>query len=376
MKVKIEIDTQTFVRFWLVVIGFVLVALAVYSARVALIILGSALFFAIALSPSVNRLARSLPSKSRVLGTAIAYIVVVLVLGLIAFLIIPPIVDQTVKFAQTVPNLVDTGAKQYEGVSSFINHYNLQPEFTKAVNSIKDGATQFASGFGSILINSIGSVFAAITAVILVLVLSFLMLVEGPTWLSRLWSVYDNKERMERHSQVLKRMYSVITGYMTGQLSVSALAGFISGFSVFILSLFFNIPANLAIPAMAIVFVSSLIPLFGSTIGAVLVTTILLLNNVTAAIIFIVFFVLYQQVEANYISPKIQSKRIDLSPLAILASVTIGIYLFGIAGGIISIPIAGCLNIFVSDYFSRVKNPVEKKSFLKKITNKITSSSR
>jgi len=371
MDVKIEIDTKTFVRFWLVVIGFVLFAFAVYSARVALIILGSAIFFAIALSPAVNRISRILPKRSRVFSTAISYIAVVLAIGLFAFLIVPPIVDQTVKFAQSVPSLVDTAAKQYDGVNSLIARYNLQPEFDKVVTSIKDGATTFASSFGSNLLVGIGSVFSTVTAIILVLVLAFLMLVEGPTWLNRFWSTYSDKDRMERHASLLRRMYSVVTGYVVGQLTVSALAGLISGLAVFILSLFFNVPSNLAIPAMAIVFIASLIPLFGSTIGAVLLAAILVLNNVTAAIIFVIFFVVYQQIEANYISPKIQSKRIDLSPLAILASVTVGIYLFGIAGGIISIPIAGCLNILAIDYFASRKKPTTVKSFVDEIAKKI-----
>ena len=40
MKVRIEIDTKTFVRFWLVVMGFGLAGLAIYSAKDALILLG------------------------------------------------------------------------------------------------------------------------------------------------------------------------------------------------------------------------------------------------------------------------------------------------------------------------------------------------
>ena len=87
--------------------------------------------------------------------------------------------------------------------------------------------------------------------------------------------------------------------------------------------------------------------------GSVLVSFILALNNVPASIIFLVFFILYQQVESNYISPTIQSKRIDLSALIILMSVTIGIYLFGIAGGIISIPIAGCIKVLIEDHYSK-----------------------
>jgi len=353
MKTRIEIDTRTFVRFWLVVIGFGLVGLSIYSARTALLIVGMAFFLAIALSLPVNRIIKMLPSRSRVLSTALAYIAVVVLLGVIVFLVIPPIVGQTVKFANNVPNLVDSATKQYAGINDVINQYQLQPQVDKAIISIKDGASQFASGIGSFLVTGIGSVLSTVTAAILVFVLAFLMLVEGPTWLKRLWSVYEDQDRMEYHRKLLGRMYNVVTGYITGQLSVSAIAGTVAGVAVFILSMVLSVPADLAIPTAMIVFVLSLIPLFGAMIGAAMVSVILALNNITAAIIFLVFFILYQQVEANYISPKIQSKRIDLSALVILIAVTTGVYLFGIAGGIISIPIAGCIKVIVEDYFAR-----------------------
>ncbi len=355
MKVKIEIDTRTFVRFWLVVIGFALAALAIYSARTALLIIGLAFFFAIALSPPVNRLAKILPSKSRVLSTALSYIVVVLVLCAIVFLVIPPIVEQTAKFVQTIPSVINSNNYQSSGISKLIEQYNLQPDVDKVLVVLKDSATKFASGIGSVLITSIGSVFSIITAFILVLVLTFLMLVEGPSWMSRLWRIYGDKDKMAHHRNLSERMYKVVTSYVTGQLSVSAIAGVVAGIAVYILSLFFNVPASLAIPAAATVFILSLIPMFGAMIGAVIVGLILALNNITATVIFLVFFILYQQLEANYISPKIQSKRIDLSVLTILLAVTIGIYLFGIVGGIISIPIASCIKILVEDHFAKSK---------------------
>lgn len=353
MKVRIEIDTRTFVRFWLVVIGFILAALAIYSARTALVILGAAMFLAVGLSPSVNWLAGMLRSKSRVLSTALAYVVVVIFLSLVVFLVIPPIVDQTVKFAGTVPKLIDTASKQYAGLNSFIAHYNLQPEVDKAVVSIKDSASQIASGFGSILITGIGSVFATVTAGLLTLVLAFLMLVEGPTWLGRLWSLYRDKDLMDSHRNILNRMYNVVTSYVTGQISVSSIAGVVAGILVFVLGLIFNIPLNLAIPAATIIFVLSLIPMFGELTGATIVFAILALNNFTVAAIFIIFFVIYSQFEGNFIVPKIQSKKINLTALAVLLSITIGIYMLGIVGAIISIPIAGCVRVLVEDYVSR-----------------------
>jgi predicted PurR-regulated permease PerM len=355
MKVKIEIDTRTFVRFWLVVIGFALAALLIYSARTALIIIGTAFFLAIALTPPVNRLAKILPGKSRVLGTAISYIVVILVLGTIIFLVIPPIVEQTARFIQNVPSLVNSATNQSTGISDFVKHYNLQPEVNKIFETMKNSATHVASGIGSFLISGIGSVLSVFTASILVIVLTFLMLVEGPIWMDRIWRVYRDKTQMERHRKIVRKMYKAVTNYVVGQLSVSTIAGIVAGIMVLILGVIFAIPTNLAMPVAALIFVFSLIPLFGEMVGSLLVTLILLLNNVTAAIIFLVFFIIYQQIEANYISPKIQSKRNDLTVLTILVAVTIGIYMFGIVGGIISIPVAGCINVLVEDRFSKNK---------------------
>jgi len=356
MNVRIQIDTRTFVRFWLVVIGFALAAFAIYSARTALLIIGISAFLAIALSPPVNRLVKVLPGKSRVLSTAISYFVVMLVLGLIVFLVIPPVVEQTAKFLQNIPNLVDTATHQSSSVTKLINHYNLQPEVDQMLTSVKNSATGFANGIGSFVISSIGSVLSMITAFILVLVLTFLMLVEGPEWLSRLWGLYRDKTRMKHHRKLLTKMYNIVTSYVTGQLAVSAIAGTVAGLAIFVLSAFLDVPSNLAIPSAAIVFVASLIPLFGAMIGALIVSIVLALNSVTAAIIFMVFFILYQQVEANYIHPMIQSKRVNLSILVVLVAVTVGIYLFGIVGGIISIPVAGCIKVLIEDHLENSNN--------------------
>lgn len=356
MKVRIEIDTKTFVRFWLVVIGFIFALLAIYSARTALIILGAALFLAIALNGPVSRLANILPGKSRVGGTAIAYVIVVAVLGSFIFLVVPPIVQQSVKFAETVPSLIDSATEQWHVAHDFIERYHLEPQVNEAVNTIKQNTAGWAANAGSNVVSGLGSVFSILTSTFLTLVLSFLMLIEGPTWLKRIWGVYNDQDRMEYHKRLVTRMHRVVTGYITGQLTVSAIGASFAGLTVFILHFIFPaIPANLALPTVAIAFVLSLIPMFGATIGGILVTALLAFNDITAAVVFVVYFVVYQQIENNFISPTIQSKAVELSALAVLASVTIGLYMFGIAGGIISIPIAGCIKVLLEDYLERAK---------------------
>jgi len=280
---------------------------------------------------------------------------VIAILGMFVFLVVPPIVQQTAKVAETIPTLVNGATNQYKGLNAFVDHYQLRPQVDSALESIKQSASSLAQTVGTNLVSVIGSFFFTVTSTILVLVLAFLMLIEGPVWMKRIWGVYNDQERMEYHRAIVQRMYSVVTGYVTGQLSVSAIAGSVAGLVVFVLSFIFNVPANFSLPAAAIVFVLSLIPMFGAMIGAILVSLVLVFNDPTAALVFLIFFIIYQQVEANFISPKIQSKRIDLSALAILGSVTIGIYLFGIAGGIISIPIAGSIKVLMEEYFKRAK---------------------
>lgn len=352
MKAKIEADTQTFVRFWLVPLGIVVAGYAIYSARTALIIIGAALFLALALNGPVSMIERRLPGQSRVGGTALSFILVVAFIGAFATLVAPPIVQQTAKFVGTVPAIVEGATTQYEGVNELIKKYHLEEEVDDATASIKKSASGWAANIGGDVIGGLSSIGSFLISLLLALVLAFLMLIEGPTLLRRVWELYDDQPKMEYHRHLLQRMYHVVSGYVVGQLTVAGIGATIMGLFVFILSFIFNVPANLAIPAAAIYFVLCLIPMFGSTIAAVLIGLLLALNAPIAAIVFIVGFIIYQQIENNVISPTIQSKRMELTALWILISVTIGIYVFGIAGGIISIPIAGCLKVVFDDYLA------------------------
>jgi len=362
MNTRIDIDTRTFVRFWLVIFGIALIALLLYKAQVALIILGVSLFLALALNGPVSRISRRLPGRSRVGATAIAYVLVVTFLSAFITLLVPPIVQQTAGFVQSAPALLDSATSQWTGLNDFVDQYHLQPQVDGAVESIKNSAAGWASNVGRGVVSSIGSVFSFFTALILVLVLTFLMLIEGPDWIKRVWKLYRDKEKMEKHKRVAGKIYTVITGYVAGQLTVSTIGGVIAGLAVFILSFIFpSVEAGLAIPTAAITFLLSLIPMFGATIGGAIITLLLALNSVPAAIIYVIFFIVYQQVENNFISPHIQSKRINLSALMILAAVTVGLYMFGIVGGIIAIPIAGSIRILIEEYLSsRHKTEVEK----------------
>lgn len=348
----------------------------IYSARTALIILLTSGFLALALNRPVSALAYRLPGKSRVGGTALAYVVVVGFLAGFLSLVVPPIVEQTARVAAQAPAVIDDIQHRWTGLHAVVEHYGLQDQVDNAFNSIRRNATSWAANIGVNVVSSVGSLLGIVTASILVLVLTFLMLVEGPRWIQAIWGVYQSDKRMMAHKKLADKMYQVVTGYVTGQLTVSGIGALFAGLTVFGLSFVFDFPHNLALPTAAITFVMSLIPMFGATIGGVIICLLLAFNNFSAALIYAIYFVIYQQVENNFISPTIQAKTVELSALAVLGSVTIGLYVFGVVGGIISIPIAGSIKVLLEDYLERRKREVEDENTkpLAKLVKKIRDS--
>lgn len=356
MRTRIEIDTQTFVRFWLVVFGFALLALVIYGARSALLLIGTSFFLALALSRPVGWIASKLPGNNRVGASAIAFLLVVMAASTVIFLVVPPIVDQSAKLANSVPMLVENTQRQWTGLNDIIQQHNLQPQIDQAFDKIRDSIGSWAGTLGQGFVTGIGSVITFVTTSLIVLFTTFFMLVEGPVWAKRVWLLYEDQAKMKRHERLMGRMYNVVTGYVTGQVTVSAIGGAAAGFAVFIISLFFSeISSSLALPVAAMTFILTLIPMFGATIAGTLAAILLALNNLPAAIIYIVYFFIYQQIENNAIVPAIQAKSLNLSALVIIVAVTTGVLMFGIPGGIIAIPVAGCIKILLEEYVQKVK---------------------
>ncbi len=206
MKTKIDIDTRTFVRFWLVIVALVLAAALLYKAQTALIIIGVSIFLALALNAPVAYIAKKLPGKSRVGATAIAYVAVVVIIGAILTLVVPAVIQQSAKVAQTIPAVVTSATHSWEGVRDFVEQYNLQGQLDTAIVSIQESASSWAGNVGQNVVAGIGSIFSGIAALILVLVLTFLMLIEGPEWLKRIWRLYKDEPRCKSYLWGGKRL--------------------------------------------------------------------------------------------------------------------------------------------------------------------------
>ena len=350
MKVKVEIDTKTFVRFWMVIVGFSLAALLAYNARTALILVGISFFLAIALSKPVAWFAKKLPGNSRLGATALSFLMIVAALVTLAVLVVPPVVGQSARLAENLPSMFENARNQWSGLAGLIDQYDLQPQIDQAAESIKSNLSSLAADVGTGFISGIGSVLMFFVNTFLVLTLTFFMLLEANRWVSGFWGLYKAEEKMKRHKHIATRMYNVTTSYVNGQVAIAAIGAMFAGIAAAILGMIFGTPVDLAFPIIAMTFVFTMIPMFGSTIAGTLGALLLALNNIPAGIIFAIYFVVYQQIENNFIAPTVQSRTMNLSPLAVLLAAAIGTYMVGIVGGIVAIPIAGCIAIFIDEY--------------------------
>ena len=125
MSKRIETDLQTFVRFWLVPIGIILVIFLIEKALTGLIIIGISIFLAIALRPLMQKVNGFFTKhfgrdkKHQTVSAVLAYLIVVLVLGTIIAIVGPVVVNETARFVQHFPETFETTFGGWEGINNF-----------------------------------------------------------------------------------------------------------------------------------------------------------------------------------------------------------------------------------------------------------------
>ena len=367
MSKTIETDYKTFFKFWSVPVLIYLVYIFLDKAATGLIMIGASIFLALALKPLVRKVNLFLTKhfgkdkQHQTTSAVFAYLIVVIVIGAIIAIIGPVVVNETSKFVQNFPETFEKTFGGWDGVNNFGRNFginDLHSEITNIFNNISNNLLGF---LGNNLISGVSGVADIVMKIVLVLILTLLFLLEGPNMINSLWKMLGSGNGEKKSSNVIKRtiikMTDVISTYVSNQLMVAVIDGFASGLIVLVLSLIFGFSPSLAVPMGMITMLFYLIPMFGQFIGGTLVTILVFFSNPIAAGIFAVVYILYSQVENNLIAPKIQGNALNLSPLVILCAVTIGMYMFGLLGAIIAIPIAGCIRVLIEEYpnFRKVK---------------------
>jgi predicted PurR-regulated permease PerM len=325
-----------------------------------LIIIGISIFLALALKPLVRKVNDFFTKhlgkdrKHQTVSAVMAYLIVVIVIGAILAIVGPVVVNETAKFIQHFPETFNNTFGGWDGINNFgknIGIENLEGEISGALTTLSNNLLGL---LGNNLVSSVSGVADAVMKIVLVLVLTLLFLLEGPGMMESFWTTIGGKDEREKSTKVAKRVVSrmadVVSTYVSRQVVVAIIDGCATTVIVFILSFIFGFSQALALPMGMITMTFYLIPMFGQFIGGTLVTLLLLFSSPIAGAIFAIIYIIYAQIENNIIAPKIQGSALNLQPVVILSAIVIGMYMFGLLGAIIAIPIAGCIRVLIEEF--------------------------
>lgn len=339
---EITISNHTVLRVTILVIVTLLLVSALRTASHALLLIFTGLFLALALNAPVHWLSEHLPGKSRgsrTIATAISFIFVIAVLiGFIAS-IVPPLVRQTSSFIQEAPQLVEDVRNENTSLGNFVRRYRLESQVDKLSSQLSNQSDNITGTAVNTFSRISGSIFSTLT----VLVLAFMMLIEGSRWMNFFRRLVPKPKRAHVEGLV-DEMYKVVKGYVNGQVLLAALA------ATLIVIPLVALDVSYPIALMVIVFFCGLIPMVGHTIGAAIITVVALFHSLPAALFMLGYYILYQQIENYAVQPKIQANSTNMSPLLVFMSVVIGVSFGGLFGGLVAIPVAGCLRILALDF--------------------------
>jgi predicted PurR-regulated permease PerM len=312
----------------LVGLGLILVYLAWQVLTWILV----AIILACALNPAVESVERR--GLSRGYAAGIVFILALLVMTGVGFLIIPPLVAQVTDFVEAVPDFIDDLTRGRGPLGWLQDDYQIVDRIREAIEAQGAGGVL---GLSLPVLDLVRSVVTAVVAVITIVFLTFFMLLEGPRTIREVLDLLAPQTRV-RYERVGYDIYRTISGYVTGNLLISLVAGVSSA------AVLFGVGSEFAIALGLLVGILDLIPLAGATLAAIIVSAVVLLETGWfRALIVIGFFLAYQQLENHVLQPLVYGRTVQLSPLTVLLAVLIGAQLAGVLGALVAIPVAGTL---------------------------------
>jgi len=343
-EVQLTVSNRTIIR----VIAFGIATYAGFrffdNIRHPLTIIFISFFLALALNPAVSFVTRKLKSKSRIGGTAASYIVVISILIAFFTTVIPPIVRQSTDFVKEVPSKITNIETQDSALGRIVRKY----QFNQQLGNFADEWAKNIGNTDGPVLSTANRIIGLLVSFISILVLTFMMLVEGPMWVDRIINNLPTR-RQQRTRSLLRRMYHMVTSFVNAQVLVAFIAACFSVIALTIFSKVFSVSIN-PLALAAIVGLFGIVPTIGNIIAAVIVCLACLFTSAPLALAMLIYFIVYQQIENATLQPYIQSRNNDLTPMLTFIAAIVGIGFGGILGGFIAIPAAGCIKILIDDY--------------------------
>ena len=311
-------------------------SLAAASQTFVLIII--ALFLAMGLNPAVEALRNRGLTRTR--AVTVIFALVIIFVGLFAWLVVPPVVSQGAELINRAPSLLDD-LKHNATIASLNDHYGVVDTLQQKLKSITGDGTLIVSAFGGVI--GVGkTVLSGTFASLTVLVLTLYFLFSLPTMIT-LGLRLVPATRRDRVSRLSNAIIARIGAFVGSQIVVSALASIF----VLILAMAIGLPSPFAL-AM-IILVCGLIPLVGHFIGCSIVTIVALTQSVSTGLITFVAYVLYVQIENYVITPKIMRKSLAVPGAVTIIAALVGSSLLGLVGALLAVPLAAAVILILEE---------------------------
>lgn len=228
--------------------------------------------------------------------------------------------------------------------NNIISNYNIDlneylENFLKKIN-YSNIISSIVSTFSSVLANTFN----------IVLYLVFFLL-EEKTFNYKMKLMYTDKIKLEKVKKLLNKIDTSVKNYLFLKTIVSFITGFVSYFII----LFFNIDAPFFWAVL--IFILNFIPIIGSIVGSLfpVIFSLVQFADVNLAMFLLISLSSIQIIVGNIIEPKIMGNSMNISPLAVILTLSVWGYIWGIIGMLISVPMTVILIIILYE-FKETKN--------------------
>lgn len=310
----------------------------VHELSTVLVYIGVALFIALGLDPLVTLLERYIPRWAAIL------IVVVVVLGAfvgVVFAIVPILVNQATNLVQNFPEIVGDISEQ-----GWVQDLARQFEGSFDVDHALESAQKFVENPGNLLslgggILAVGTgILSGLTGALIVIILMLYFLASMRSLKTMVYR-FVPASRRDNFVEVSEQVTSSVGRYVVGQITQAGINGVLS--IIWLLVIGAPLPVLLA----SFAFLGSLIPLVGTLGAAVLISLLCFFASPATALAAAIYYLVYMQVEAYIISPRIMSRAVQVPGALVVIAAVAGATIGGVLGALVAVPAAASVIIIV-----------------------------
>lgn len=313
-----------------------LIGAIVGQLATVLIYVGVALFLALGLDPIVSFLERKLPRPAAVTAVVLG---VILVFAGIMLAIIPILVRQIATLVKDAPKLIDDliASPWFTQLTSQYGD-SVDETIKGALEFIQDPNNLTQIGGGLLAVGA--GIAGGVTGVMIVMILTLYFMASLRSMKKVAARFIPTYGRM-RFSELLEDVSGAVGRYVIGQVGLASINGVLS--LIFLSIVGAPMPALLALVA----FIGSLIPLVGTLSGSIINTLLCFFVSPMTALYTGIYYLVYMQIEAYVISPRIMSKAVAVPGAIVVIAAVGGGSLGGVLGALVAIPVAASAIIII-----------------------------